>query len=483
MNRLFSITVVLLGGWWLLTASVAGQQPPQRDDSAIAGAAWPMDRVELTDGRAYDGLIESEDDAWIHLIQIRRFSDRPMRLVIRPVERAKVARVIRLQPQQRQKLRQRVDRFVNRARIQAARLSAIRLGIVTKEDNHYQHYRGKWFTLDSTVDELTTRRIIVRIEQIFTAYRQILPPQTESRRPLRLVVFGSIDQYETFLKRLDIKIRNKACFIPDDNLVVASSALSRFAALLSAVNARHEQLRAELEALKKQLPQRLAEVSQELRQQGISSNEIARLLRINKVRFQQEVQQKQKELDRNDRENAQKLHGVTRQMFVRLYHEAFHAYLENYVYPHQSHDVPLWLNEGLAMVCEGGLLESDTLRIDSPNAELFSSLRIDIPNATLLKRLQEALAGDRSLPLQELLSTKQQTLVLGPDGDRFYVHSWGLAYYLTFEQRLLSSPALGRYVQPSSEDISPVERFENLVGMPIAEFEKTWREYILKLRQ
>ena len=44
-------------------------------------------------------------------------------------------------------------------------------------------------------------------------------------------------------------------------------------------------------------------------------------------------------------------------MFRRLAHEAFHAYLETYVYPRQAYDVPRWLNEGLAQTFEAGLLE------------------------------------------------------------------------------------------------------------------------------
>ena len=45
-------------------------------------------------------------------------------------------------------------------------------------------------------------------------------------------------------------------------------------------------------------------------------------------------------------------------MFARAYHESFHAYLENYVYPHDHYDVPRWLNEGLAVMMEGGILDA-----------------------------------------------------------------------------------------------------------------------------
>ena len=45
-------------------------------------------------------------------------------------------------------------------------------------------------------------------------------------------------------------------------------------------------------------------------------------------------------------------------MFRRLYHEAFHAYLDNYVYESPGYEIPTWLNEGLAQVFAAGLLEA-----------------------------------------------------------------------------------------------------------------------------
>ena len=70
---------------------------------------------------------------------------------------------------------------------------------LVKEGNHYQHYAGKWFSLDSTADEQTTRRVIVRVEQIFAAYRQTLSPRNNPPQPPRLVVFASMQEYQAFL--------------------------------------------------------------------------------------------------------------------------------------------------------------------------------------------------------------------------------------------------------------------------------------------
>jgi hypothetical protein len=224
-----------------------------------------------------------------------------------------------------------------------------------------------------------------------------------------------------------------------------------------------------LQQLEKDLSARLEKIGRQLQQQGVPKNEIAKLLTREKRNFEKQVQEKSTELDRCDRENAQAFQNVTAQMFVRLYHEAFHAFLENYVFPDRGYDVPRWLNEGLAVMMESGLLEADVLRVDAPNREV-------------LRRLQADLGTAAPLPLTTLLAAGPQTFVVSPDADRYYAYSWGLAYYLTFQKHLLSSPALEPYVQRRPESLPPADRFQKLVGMPLPEFEKEWREYILQLR-
>jgi len=425
---------------------------------------WPTERVEMLDGRKYFGLVESEDDAWINFVQIQRQPGKPMHLVIRPIERRLTAGVVRLNEDQRLELRKRIEQFLNRAPIEAGRMDAVRLESVQQDGVSYRRYQGKWFSLDSTVDESTTRRIIVRVEQVFTAYRQVLPPRCAASRPLRLVVFGSPDEYHAYLERLGLKLDSRACYLQKDNLVVAGSEVARFAAELAKVSGQHDQLRRELEDLERRLKQRLQEVARQLQQQGIGKNEVAKLIKTERRRGQDQIDQKQREIGRCDRENEQLFDKVTRQMFTRLYHEAFHAYLENYVYPHNRHDVPRWLNEGLAVLFENGLLESDTLRIDAPNAAALKGLKADLGSA-------------KPLGLASLFDCGENRF-----DNRDYLYAWGLVYYLTFERNLLGNPALENYVELSAAREKTTPRFEKLTGKPLAQFEKEWREYIKKLR-
>ena len=40
--------------------------------------------------------------------------------------------------------------------------------------------------------------------------------------------------------------------------------------------------------------------------------------------------------------------------------------------------MPPWLNEGLAVIFEGGLLEGNTLRVDAPNPVALKKLKADL---------------------------------------------------------------------------------------------------------
>ena len=228
------------------------------------------EQVELKDHSRYAGLIESEDDNWLTLIRIQSPRGRQMHLVIQPFDQSQVLSVTRLDAGKRAALGRQIEEFRNRATIEAASMEAIRLEPREAEGYSYRHYRSKWFTLDSTADEQNTRRVIVRAEQIFAAYRQIVPPRCESSQPPRLVVLGSMDQYHGLLSKLGLKmkIENPACFLEDQNVVVVGSDLARLSAVTSQITVQNSQLRRDLRDLEDRLRNRLREVADSLRKSG-----------------------------------------------------------------------------------------------------------------------------------------------------------------------------------------------------------------------
>lgn len=460
MKRLLKLAALLVAAVFLWPAPTRAKFPDEQQ---------PLEAVITVDGRRHEGLIESESQSWVNL---QRRPGKPMSLLIRPIDRSRVTRVIRLVASDREKLGRQIDQFVNRARIEAGRMEAIELDQSQRAGIRYYHYSGPWFTLDASTDENTARRIIVRVEQVFTAFRQVLAPRQKPNHGLHVIVFGSLEEYHQYLAELGLKIENRACFVENANLLLAGTELGLYSAELSKVAVAHLRLRKELETLEKQLPERLQRFAEHLKQSGLPSQEIARLLNQEKQKANKEIADHQRQVQASDRKNAREFEKVAGQVFNRLYHEAFHAYLENFVFPREKYQVPRWLNEGLAVMVEGGQLESGVLRVDSPER-------------TSLRRLQADLAT-APLPLADLLKAGPETFL--PNGERtraetqrYYAAAWGLAYYLSFEKHLLTGPGLELYVRPGQAD-TPRRRFERLVGMSLFDFEKAWHAYIARLK-
>ncbi len=447
----------------LLAAGPAGAVGPGEP----ADTDSRYDSVVLKNSTTYYGLIESVDDDWLTLIRIQSPRGQQMHLVIQPFDRDQVDSFHHVDPASRTALEQRIAEFRNRATVEAASMDAIKLETREGEGLRYRHYASKWFTLDSTADEQSTRRVIVRAQQVFAAYRQIAPPRSVPAQPPRLVVLGSMEQYQPLLAKLGLKmkIENPACFLEDRNVVVVGSDLVRLAAVTAKITAQNAQLRQELKDLEERERKRLADVAK-----SSGSGDAGSDVRKERAQFERQLQAKRDELRKSDRQIDALFKENASQTLVKLYHEAFHAYLRNSVYPRQKYDVPPWLNEGLAVIFEGGQLEGNNLRVDAPNAAALKKLRAD-------------LAGRQPLDLKKVLAAVEGSFVLTDDTrsaavDLYYVHAWGLAYYLTFEKHLLGSPALEKYLQSGNARLSQTKRFEQLVGMPLAEFENEWQAYI-----
>ena len=458
---------ILLAAVCLSRTGIAGAQP-----AGEAAGRWPLETVTTDDDRVYQGLVHSRDDRVLEFIEVVRPRGKPMHLVVRPIEVRSIASVQRLPLEERTILMDRVQRFRCRSRIEAGRMEDVELVERRTPRRAYLHYRGPWFLLDSTSDDETTRRCVVRIEQIFRAYRQLLPPRIEPTRPLRILLLASMDEYRGFLSERGLELENAAVFSEAENLIAAGSELTRFARRLEEVRARHQRLRREYQRIDRDMPRRLAAAGAELRAGGLAKQEVDKELDARRALWNDQFRRLQQQLNAADRRNEAKFAEVTQQMFRRLYHEGFHAHLENLVYPHDDHDVPVWLNEGLAQVFQSGQVEADTLRIDAPLAPA-------------LDLVQREVAAGRAMPLTELLASSRQMFLDAadkPTAVRHYAYAWALAYYLTFNEPLLGGADLDQYLAVGASDASPTARFEQLVGRPVERFEAQWLEAIAAMR-
>jgi hypothetical protein len=465
--------MALVASLVLLAPSAADETAPGADSPALS-ANWTMERVTLVDGATYEGLILTETPATIEFLEVRRPRGKPMYLVVRPLQRKNIQTWQRITPEQQEQLRDRLDRYKRRALVEGRRMEDLSLAATSDDGQALWNYQGQWFSLESTADEPMTRRLIVRLGQIFTAYRQLVPPRWNGDARVHFRVFGSNQQYQAALEELGLSIHNPAVYLPDRNLILAGSELDRFDAELALVNRQHHDIRQQFDSLVATVPARVKKLGEDLKAAGIPVDQRLRILLAEQRKWDEQRKSVLRKIVAVDRANAAKFNEVTGRMFTRLAHEAFHAYLETYVFPRREYDVPRWLNEGLAQIFEAGLLEVD-------------SLRIDAPNLVALEKLQADLRGKNPLALRELLTAGSSTFLgthegTGQDVSRAYYYSWGLAYYLAFEQGVFDDPAFDAYLSPVAAALDPVERFEKLVGMPLADFQTRWRAAMFELK-
>jgi len=434
---------------------------------------WELEEVLTADGKTYRGLIHTVQGGEMEFVEVVQPRGKPMYLVVRPLDVDKIVSQKRLPADERRQLSRRIHVFRFRSRIEAGRMENVELAAHEEDERRYLRSRGPWFVVDSTADEETTRRCVVRIAQIFRAYRQMLPPRVRPQEPLRILLFSSMDEYRTFLDENDVEIANPAVYFQSDNVVAAGSELTRYARRLQTARHQHAAIRARYEQLDAELPDRLAELRKKLADAGVNRRVIDKEINARKALWKTEMDEAFQKLNAADRRNERRFQEVTDEMFRRIYHEAFHAYLENFLYPSEQYDVPVWLNEGLAQFFQSGRLEADTLRIDAPLAEA-------------LQTVQQDLQSEEPLLLSEVLQADARDFLRNGGNrrraNRLYAHAWALVYYLAFYEPVLGTAAVDEYVAKDVERSDAIVRFQKLVDVPLSEFEEQWRATILSLR-
>ena len=429
---------------------------------------WALESLHLKSGSVYQGLVQAKGDSQYDFAEIVQPPGAPMHAVLRGIPIESVAKIVRLPREEHQQLAERFAKFRNRAAIEAGRVDQVDLVLETRDGVTYRVYRGDWFELWSTTDDEPTRRCVVRLEQMFRAYRTVLPPRTEPAGVLQVYVYGSLGEYQNRLRQLGLSIENAAFYAPRQRMIVAGSEVTSFARRLQQHRSRAAEAQREYARLDREFTKGLGMLSAELKSKGFTPEEIAVELGQRKANWKSEMKAALDAVNTAQRQNEAKFSEVTAQMFARLYHEAFHAYLDHFVFPHEKHHVPRWLNEGLAQVFESGQLDGDFLRIDAPSRERLQALRLDMEQQPRLSLAQLLTTADAPF----MVPHESQSVA---DDERMYLYAWGLAWYLAFERDVLASRRLQRYLGKDAPQVDPVRRFEELVGEPLGDFEKDWR--------
>jgi len=371
-----------------------------------------------------------------------------------------------------------LEKYITRAESSEKQVWALKLTAQSDGPLTRYHYAGSsrsdrpsavWFTVDSTADDEMTRRSVVRLEQMFATFRQQFPPLVNAARPPHFLLLGTMDEYAEQRRAANVRIKNPAYYSAERNEVVAGSDLSRFARQLATARQQHQSVRQQYASVNKQFEEAIREKTRELEQLGVPAEQRALILRALRRQWQSAVSQSEQQIQQAERLNAGLFNEVAGEMFGRLSHEAFHAYLDNYLFPRNEVRVPPWLNEGLAQLFESGIWEGETYRIDAPHPRLLARIKTELARESPL-RLEEVLAAG---PREFLVSHGED----GATAAKYYAASWALAYDLIVDAPRLTPVKVMNYVRNGSS-AAPREQFEQLIGQSLSEYEADWRKRV-----
>lgn len=432
---------------------------------AAAGDDWKYDIVYRKKGDNYQGLIVQQDGGGIQMWCIVRNPGRPTIFYRASVPRNEIDRIEMLSTAEREILQRRFEALRQEHRQMSDPLKALQskdAAIPGADKIKLQEtpwrgdakikalaYRSTYFELESNAPRRVVLVAAGQLEQVYAAYIRYLPPRAKGR-PTTILLPQSRTDYQTLVRGEGRILLNPGFFDPERNQIVCAFDWRHMNTELERVRAEHAEL---WEKAKK--------CEEELRKayRGDIPEDMKAV-----------VMEQRRRLKAADLHNQATFARAQRALFQRLFHEAFHAYLLNFVYPPREGEVPRWLNEGLAQIFETAVFEVGELRIGHADAERLRAVR-------------QALDTNALLPLTDLLRSgaKQFQVAHGGDkqlSDRYYLASWALAFYLTFDRKLLGTPALDAYVRQLQRGTDALEAFAELTGQSLTAFERDFHHYL-----
>jgi hypothetical protein len=431
---------------------------------------WQFDEITLKNGAKFQGLILNELPDGVEFRSVYRNPGRPTVTLTSFFGKNEIAKTSPLTKDQREALKEKLAELDPSGEGERRRMESLELVAADwpGKTAAARRYDSDHFALICTGTEELTRRSAVRLEQIYTAFARVLSPTVKEGRPTLLFLAVDQEEYKALLGPLnEAKLLNPAVYDVTNNRILCGTELKRLGDELQSARVHHAQQIAGLERYEGNV------------KKLYKGDELARHLKS--------IAGERKRVFLADVNNGVKFDEATARLFALLYHEAFHAYVTTFVYPplkpedvkagKGTGELPRWLNEGLAQVFETAVVEAGELRADHPDKKR-------------LARTKDWLKGKGGpmVPLGDLLITGRDTFLAShadqeAASNRAYLTSWALAYYLTFDRRLIGTEAFRKYLAAVNAAGDPKQAFATLVGKDLASFEKDWHAYLSRLQQ
>jgi hypothetical protein len=420
---------------------------------------WKFEVLHLKGGGTLQGLVIEETPTQIKFWQVKRPPGKPSLRLHHTLNRREVVRIDQLSAKERELLSARIQALS--PKVTDEKLLLRKLDLRPAPWGKGQKVQGLKYTSVHFVLLSNARwdivgRAAIRLEQVYAAYARFLPPRRSltAAKPTTILLVHSLDEYAAMVKSRVPKVF-KAAYYPAyydqrHNQIVCGSDFQRLGEALEKVRKQHEQWDRQYAKIKRRYPKKIPAVLR------------AQILRD------------RAEMKRVTRKNDQVFELASQRLFQILYHEAFHAYLANFVYPGED-VVPRWLNEGLAQLFETAVVEVGELRVGHVDQVRLGKVQALANRGDLVAVADLLKAGPTQF---QVVHASDRQLA-----DRYYLTSWALAFYLLVQRQALADPRkLDRYVRALQGGTKPQAAFRQLTGLPLRRFEKEFRDYVRRLK-
>ena len=446
--------------------------PAAPADTAPGEDDWKYDVVHLKNGDALSGMVVEQDARHVFFRRIVRKPGAPTLIFSDDLKRSDVDRMDLLNDDDRDQLARRVEALVRERDQLATRLRLLdpdaSKGQLASGDELALKpapwpadpkvkglgYQSTYFRLVSDARPEVVQLAAIHLEQVYAAYAHALPPRVPAPEPTTILLAQSLKDYQILVAKEGQNLFNPAYFDPQKNQIVCASDLGRLADALERTRRDAEKALADLKDKEKEL--------QQAYKGRVPPDEMAPILA------------ERKRMQALQDQNEEVFARARRRLLQRLYHEAFHAYLSDCVYTPADGEAPRWLNEGLAQIFETAVYEVGELRVGRPDKDRLDAVHTALAKGTLLPTPDLLRADYKQFKVAH--ASEQEA------SDRYYLASWALAFDLAFNRKLLGTKELDDYVHALKRGASPLDAFRDLVGEPLADFEKEHLEYLKNLR-
>jgi hypothetical protein len=449
------------------------------------------DAIYLKDGRVLQGLIEEETKEAVHLVYVDRPSKEQQIVARQKIEQSKIAKIERIADDIR---KFRLNMIKKSKKSSREEYKNIRLRSIFWEFNPNSkgwEYGDDLFVLQSNADQDFVKQVVVRVREIFQAYQQLFVVTRNVERKLKIFIFNSSREYQAAIGG---QIMNPAFYWPEKNYIVAGCDLQQYREEVAKIRSQHEAVKAQIAHHKKEMEKFEQNMRKAKREEhakldkALKAGQIAESCYDNAYRAIREWEEKQNEALREyqkqlrtledqirsaDYQNMKTVDKYAGTMLKILYHEAFHAFLQNFLFAeHASRFVPLWLNEGMAQFFENAFIEGNSLIIGN----------MDSQRTSLLKNY---IRDSKTIPLQQFLMAESDQFLVRDLNDLensniHYLQSWALVYYLSKRYDLSQGNFFAGYVQELAAKADPLEAFARLIQEPLATVDAAWQQELLE---